>query len=380
MRAREFVMKDAYSFHADYADLEREYRSMYDTYTRIFTRLGLRFRAVAADTGAIGGTGSHEFHVLADSGEDAIAFCTESRLRRQRRAGRGAGAGGGARRAAPSRCSRGADARQDALRRRGRAAQAAARAHRQDDRGDGRKTSLVLAAAARRSPAERAQGAEAAGRARSASRMRTRAASRASAARPATSARWACQRRCASSRTAAVAAMRDFVCGANEADLHLAGVNWGRDLPEPAPSPTCATSSTATQPGRQGHACASRAASRSATSSSSGTKYSEAMNATVLDEQGRQVAADGHGLLRHRRDAHRRGGDRAEPRRARHRLAGAACAVRRSCLVRLNWDKSDAGARGRRSTVRRTAARPASTCCSTTATSGPGVKFADMPN
>src|SRR5947208_340701 len=78
MRAREFVMKDGYSFHADYADLEREYRNMHDTYTRIFTRLGLKFRAVAADTGAIGGTGSHEFHVLAESGEDAIAWCPQS--------------------------------------------------------------------------------------------------------------------------------------------------------------------------------------------------------------------------------------------------------------------------------------------------------------
>ena len=78
MRGREFVMKDGYSFHAGYADLEREYQNMYDTYTRIFTRLGLKFRAVAADTGSIGGTGSHEFHVLADSGEDAIAFCPQS--------------------------------------------------------------------------------------------------------------------------------------------------------------------------------------------------------------------------------------------------------------------------------------------------------------
>ncbi len=78
MRGREFVMKDGYSFHASYADLEREYRNMYETYTRIFTRLGLAFRAVAADTGAIGGTGSHEFQVLADSGEDAIAFCPDS--------------------------------------------------------------------------------------------------------------------------------------------------------------------------------------------------------------------------------------------------------------------------------------------------------------
>jgi len=78
MRAREFVMKDAYSFHVSFEDLQREYRNMYDAYSRIFTRLGLQFRAVAADTGAIGGTGSHEFHVLADSGEDAIAFCPDS--------------------------------------------------------------------------------------------------------------------------------------------------------------------------------------------------------------------------------------------------------------------------------------------------------------
>ncbi|OGS92150.1 MAG: proline--tRNA ligase [Gallionellales bacterium GWA2_60_18] len=78
MRAREFVMKDAYSFHADYASLEQTYRVMHDTYSRIFTRLGLEFRAVAADTGAIGGSGSHEFHVLADSGEDALAYCPAS--------------------------------------------------------------------------------------------------------------------------------------------------------------------------------------------------------------------------------------------------------------------------------------------------------------
>ncbi|MGA7749548.1 MAG: proline--tRNA ligase [Gallionella sp.] len=78
MRAREFLMKDAYSFHADYASLEQTYRVMHDTYSRIFTRLGLKFRAVAADTGAIGGSGSHEFHVLADSGEDALAYCPAS--------------------------------------------------------------------------------------------------------------------------------------------------------------------------------------------------------------------------------------------------------------------------------------------------------------
>lgn len=78
MRAREFLMKDAYSFHANFESLEQTYRVMYATYSRIFTRLGLEFRAVAADTGAIGGSGSHEFHVLADSGEDALAYCPSS--------------------------------------------------------------------------------------------------------------------------------------------------------------------------------------------------------------------------------------------------------------------------------------------------------------
>ena len=78
MRAREFLMKDAYSFHAGEDSLDATYQVMYAAYSRIFTRLGLKFRAVAADTGAIGGSGSHEFHVLADSGEDAIAFCPDS--------------------------------------------------------------------------------------------------------------------------------------------------------------------------------------------------------------------------------------------------------------------------------------------------------------
>jgi prolyl-tRNA synthetase len=74
MRAREFLMKDAYSFHIDDASLAAEYKNMYDAYSRIFAKLGLKFRAVFADTGAIGGNASHEFHVLADSGEDAIAY------------------------------------------------------------------------------------------------------------------------------------------------------------------------------------------------------------------------------------------------------------------------------------------------------------------
>jgi prolyl-tRNA synthetase len=78
MRSREFIMKDAYSFDVDKAGMLKSYQAMYDAYVRIFTRLGLKFRPVAADTGQIGGSASHEFQVLADSGEDAIAWCPTS--------------------------------------------------------------------------------------------------------------------------------------------------------------------------------------------------------------------------------------------------------------------------------------------------------------
>jgi prolyl-tRNA synthetase len=78
MRGREFIMKDAYSFDKDTAGLAESYRKMYDAYVRIFTRIGLDFRAVAADNGSIGGSGSHEFHVIAETGEDDIAYCPAS--------------------------------------------------------------------------------------------------------------------------------------------------------------------------------------------------------------------------------------------------------------------------------------------------------------
>ncbi|SFD18426.1 proline--tRNA ligase [Massilia yuzhufengensis] len=78
MRGREFTMKDAYSFDRDVAGMQASYQNMFDAYTRVFNRFGLKFRAVAADNGAIGGTGSHEFHVIASTGEDALVYCKES--------------------------------------------------------------------------------------------------------------------------------------------------------------------------------------------------------------------------------------------------------------------------------------------------------------
>jgi len=78
MRGREFTMKDAYSFDRDRESALASYRAMFDAYRAIFSRMGLQFRAVAADTGAIGGSASHEFQVIADTGEDAIAWCPDS--------------------------------------------------------------------------------------------------------------------------------------------------------------------------------------------------------------------------------------------------------------------------------------------------------------
>ena len=78
MRGREFTMKDGYSFDKDVEGMKASYAKMFDAYHRIFTRLGLNYRAVAADNGAIGGSGSQEFHVIADTGEDAIAYCSSS--------------------------------------------------------------------------------------------------------------------------------------------------------------------------------------------------------------------------------------------------------------------------------------------------------------
>ena len=77
MRAREFLMKDAYSFHTNTESLDQTYDIMHDAYSRIFTRLGLEYRPVEADSGAIGGNASHEFHVLADAGEDGLVICPE---------------------------------------------------------------------------------------------------------------------------------------------------------------------------------------------------------------------------------------------------------------------------------------------------------------
>jgi prolyl-tRNA synthetase len=281
MRGREFVMKDGYSFHVDYADLEREYRSMYDTYTRIFTRLGLRFRAVAADTGAIGGTGSHEFQVLADSGEDAIAYSSGSDYAANIDLAE-ALAPAAARRApaepmrkAPTpgktRCEEVAALLKLPLERTVKAI-----AVMQDA-----QFVLLLVRGDHELNEVKTQKAIGAFRFALETEMRSALGSPPGYVGPVGV---AAQVRVVADRS--VAAMGDFVCGANEAGFHLAGVNWGRDLPEPSlvadirnvmegdPSPDGHGSLRIQRGIEVGHIFQLR------------TKYSEALGAAVLDAKG----------------------------------------------------------------------------------------------
>ena len=282
MRGREFVMKDGYSFHTDYADLHREYRNMYDTYTRIFTRLGLQFRAVAADTGSIGGTGSHEFHVLADSGEDAIAWCPESAFAANVELAEALAPGGA--RPAPTqplqkvatpgktRCEDVAALLKLPLQ---RTVKAIAVMH--DD-----KLILLLLRGDHTLNEVKASKVEGVGPFRFASDDEIQSAL---GCKPgyigpvgARGVRIIADR--------AVAAMSDFVCGANEEGFHLAGVNWGRDLPEPSgvedlrnvvagdPSPDGRGTLEIVRGIEVGHIFQLR------------TKYSEALKAVYLDEKG----------------------------------------------------------------------------------------------
>jgi prolyl-tRNA synthetase len=282
MRGREFVMKDGYSFHVDHADLEREYRNMYDTYTRIFTRLGLRFRAVAADTGAIGGTGSHEFQVLAESGEDAIAYSPESEYAANVELAE-ALAPAGARPAAAepmrklptpgrARCEDVAELLELPLARTVKAIAVVAETgglHLLLVRGDHSlneiKAQKVIGAFRFAGEAEIVQGLG--GPPGYLGPVGIPPGARVVADR-------------------SVAAMADFVCGANQKDFHLVGVNWSRDLPEPAavadirnvvegdPSPDGRGRLRIQRGIEVGHIFQLR------------TKYSQAMHATVLDASG----------------------------------------------------------------------------------------------
>jgi prolyl-tRNA synthetase len=288
MRAREFLMKDAYSFHVDQESLQQTYDLMHATYCRIFSRCGLDFRPVAADTGSIGGSGSHEFHVLAESGEDAIAFSTDSdyaanvELAEAVAPADAPPPAGEAMRVVDT-----PDAKTIAelveqfgqpVERTLKTLVVAA-----DDSVDGGLIALLLRGDHELNPIKAEKLPGVAAPLQMAAEEEIRAAV---GAGPGSLGPVGLPLPMIVDRAAAVVA--DFSAGANTDGKHLFGINWGRDLPLPEvadirnvvegdPSPDGRGTLTIARGIEVGHIF------------QLGTKYSEAMKATVLDENGRQV-------------------------------------------------------------------------------------------
>jgi prolyl-tRNA synthetase len=286
MRAREFLMKDAYSFHADEASLAQGYRAMYDAYSRIFTRMNLRFRAVQADPGSIGGSASQEFHVLAESGEDAIVFSDADEFAANLEMAA----------ALPPAVPR------------AQASQPMKRVSTPGVRTIEEVSAFLKVAASQCVKTLLVEGSEGdivacvvrgdhelnavkaqklAGIARPLRMASAARVAQASGCEPGFVGPVGLRIRVYADHSAA--RLADFVCGANERDAHLTGVNWGRDLPEPEavdlrnvvagdPSPTGRGKLAIARGIEVGHIF------------QLGRKYSDAMNARVLDEQGREIS------------------------------------------------------------------------------------------
>jgi prolyl-tRNA synthetase len=285
MRGREFTMKDGYSFHTSFDDLKREYQNMYETYTRIFTRLGLKFRAVAADTGSIGGTGSHEFHVLADSGEDTIAYCPDSSYAANVELAEALAPG--AARPIPSQTmtkvatpnkTRCEDVAAFLALPVEKTVKAVAVMHEDQFvlllvRGDHNLNEIKAAKLPGMDPFRFATDAEVVEHL---------------GCRPGYIGPLAVGDKVRTIADRTVAHMSDFVCGANDEGFHLTGVNWGRDLPEPGlvadirnvvvgdPSPDGKGQLALCKGIEVGHIFQLR------------TNYSKPMNCTFLDENGKE--------------------------------------------------------------------------------------------
>jgi prolyl-tRNA synthetase len=287
MRAREFLMKDAYSFHLDDESLAAGYRNMYDAYGRIFTRLGLKFRAVFADTGAIGGSASHEFHVLADSGEDSLAWSDGSdyaanvELAEALSPGERPAAAEGMRKIdTPTQktCEDVAALLGIPLQRTAKSVALV---------GD-EATGFVLALVRGDHVINGIKLAKLPGMGEY--RLATEAEILEHlGSEPGFLGPVGARKAITVIADRSVAAMADFVVGANEPGFHLAGVNWGRDLPEPAivadirnvvagdPSPDGKGTLGLARGIEVGHVFAL------------GDRYSKAMGCTVLDANGKAV-------------------------------------------------------------------------------------------
>jgi prolyl-tRNA synthetase len=305
MRGREFTMKDAYSFDRDVEGMQKSYAIMFDAYTRIFNRFGLKFRAVAADNGAIGGTGSHEFHVIASTGEDALVYCPTSDYAANMEAAealaigeRGAATQAMTKVPTPGKTKCEMVAEQLGLPLSQTVKTIALTVETEEDgklskqyfmlllRGDHELNEVKV---------NKVPGLDA-------YRFSTEAEIQevygtvpgylgpVAPKQPVT---------IVADRT--VANMADFVCGANEADAHLSGVNWGRDLPEPVVADLRNVVEGDASPDGKGVLAIERGIEVGHVFQL-GTAYSQAMEATYLDENGKpaplQMGCYGIGVTR----------------------------------------------------------------------------------
>jgi prolyl-tRNA synthetase len=285
MRSREFLMKDAYSFHTDAASLAQGYRAMFDAYSRMFTRMGLDFRAVQADGGSIGGSVTQEFHVLADSGEDAIAFSSEGDYAANVETAIALPPAG--ERPAPTQALRKVPTPgvhtiaelADFL----KVAPAACVKTLLVDGSGGDVVAFVVRGDHELNAVKAQKLAGVANPLRMASAERVRAATGADAGSIGP---------VGFKGTLyvdhAAARLADFVCGANETDVHYTGVNWGRDLPEPVCEDVRNVQSGDPSPSGRGTLQLARGIEVGHIFQL-GQLYSEAMQASVLDEQGKAL-------------------------------------------------------------------------------------------
>ncbi len=290
MRAREFLMKDAYSFHVSEESLQQTYEVMHETYSRIFTRLGLEFRPVLADTGAIGGSGSHEFHVLADSGEDAIAFSTGSDYAANVEKAEALAPQG--ERPAPTMEMTVVDTPEQHsieevstfLKVEPRQTLKTLVVRGCDDNGEAEGVvALVLRGDHELNEIKAEKLPQVYAPLTMASDDDIRAAI---GCEPGFIGPEGIGTPLIVDRDAAF--VSDFVCGANESGKHLTGVNWGRDLPEPEVADLRNVVEGDASPDGQGTLTIKRGIEVGHIFQL-GTKYSEAMKATVLDENGKAV-------------------------------------------------------------------------------------------
>ena len=303
MRGREFTMKDAYSFDRDVEGMQKSYKIMYDAYVKIFDRFGLQFRAVAADNGAIGGSGSHEFHVIADTGEDALVYSPESNYAANMEAAeavalipaRGAATQSLVKKPTPgkAKCEDVASLLNLPLSQTVKSIVLAV-----DKDGDEKEIWLLLLRGDHDLNEVKASKVPGLGAWRFASEAEI--------------VEWFGTKpgylgpigtkkpvKVVADRT--VANMSDFVCGANEEDFHYTGANWGRDLPEPVVADIRNVVEGDPSPDGKGVLAIQRGIEVGHVFQL-GTRYSADMKATYLDESGKpqlmQMGCYGIGVTR----------------------------------------------------------------------------------